>query len=85
MVAQRSPERGRHRERGDILGLVERPVEGCEGAREGHLPESDDKVHHPEQHEQTEELQVNRVPGIKVQQCILRGIYIYFLCYYEEL
>ncbi len=62
-VPHGSPEGAEDRERGDVLGFVERPVVGREGPGQRHLSEGDDEVEHPEPHEELVDLQVDGVPA----------------------
>ena len=62
-----SPEASAHRVQqgkgGYVPGFLEGPVVGSEGPGQCHLAQGDTEVHHPEQHEEIVDLQVDRVPG----------------------
>ena len=54
---ERAAEGGEEGEGGDVVGLLEGPVIGGEGARQRHLAQRDGEVGEPEEHEEVEELQ----------------------------
>jgi len=62
-----SPEASAHRVQqgkgGYVPGFLEGPVVGSEGPGQCHLAQGDTEVHHPKQHEEIVDLQVDRVPG----------------------
>ena len=57
------------------MRLVEGPVVRCERSGQGHLTDRNDEVHHPEEHEQLEELQVDCVPERRGRDAPLYMIY----------
>uniref|UniRef100_A0A8C5JRA4 Uncharacterized protein n=1 Tax=Junco hyemalis TaxID=40217 RepID=A0A8C5JRA4_JUNHY len=60
----RAAEGGEEREGRHVVGLLEGPVVGGEGARQRHLAQRDDEVGEPEEHEDVEELQHDEVPVV---------------------
>uniref|UniRef100_A0A8B9G7A7 Uncharacterized protein n=1 Tax=Amazona collaria TaxID=241587 RepID=A0A8B9G7A7_9PSIT len=63
-VPERTAEGGEERECRDILGLLEGPIIGCEGAGQRHLAQGDHEVDEPEEHEEVEELERDEVPVV---------------------
>uniref|UniRef100_A0A674GWR2 Uncharacterized protein n=1 Tax=Taeniopygia guttata TaxID=59729 RepID=A0A674GWR2_TAEGU len=57
----RAAEGGEEREGRHVVGLLEGPVVGGEGAGQRHLAQRDDEVGEPEEHEDVEELQHDEV------------------------
>uniref|UniRef100_A0A8C3DIA5 Uncharacterized protein n=1 Tax=Corvus moneduloides TaxID=1196302 RepID=A0A8C3DIA5_CORMO len=57
----RAAEGGEEREGRHVVGLLEGPVVGGEGARQRHLAQRDDEVGEPEEHEDIEELEHDEV------------------------
>uniref|UniRef100_A0A8C3MYM1 Uncharacterized protein n=1 Tax=Geospiza parvula TaxID=87175 RepID=A0A8C3MYM1_GEOPR len=60
-VVPRDGPAGEEREGRHVVGLLEGPVVGGEGARQRHLAQRDDEVGEPEEHEDVEELQHDEV------------------------
>uniref|UniRef100_A0A674HPU2 Uncharacterized protein n=1 Tax=Taeniopygia guttata TaxID=59729 RepID=A0A674HPU2_TAEGU len=58
---ERAAEGGEEREGRHVVGLLEGPVVGGEGAGQRHLAQRDDEVGEPEEHEDVEELQHDEV------------------------